>query len=102
MQETSSPTGIRSLDRSARNESLYRQSYPAHTHTHTHTHIYIYIYIELLTLFTSSTLREIFKTYVGLPVNPDIQRVYEHQNDIEIDALCQSHGKTDLILMKVP
>ena len=43
------PNGIRSPDRPASSQSLYRLRYPAHTHihthTHTHTHIYIYIYI---------------------------------------------------------
>jgi len=29
-RKISSPTGIRSLDRSARSQSLYRQSYPAY------------------------------------------------------------------------
>jgi len=33
-------------DRPARNQSLYRLSYPAHTHTHTYTYIHIYIYIH--------------------------------------------------------
>ena len=42
------PTGIRSPDRPARSQSLYRLSYrPPHTHTHTHTHTYIYIYIYI-------------------------------------------------------
>jgi len=46
--ENFAPTGIRSLDRPARSESLYRLSYPsphyiyiyiyANTHTHNHTH----------------------------------------------------------------
>jgi hypothetical protein len=37
-------TGIRSPDRPARRESLYRLSYPGShlIHTHTHTHIYTY------------------------------------------------------------
>ena len=51
------PTGIRSPDRPARSESLYRMSYPGpcqvdilcelvwgDTHTHTHTHIYTHTY----------------------------------------------------------
>ena len=42
----SRPTGIRSLDRPARSQSLHRVTQPTHTHTHTHTYIYIYIYIK--------------------------------------------------------
>ena len=32
-------------DPPARNQSLYRLSYPAHTHTHTHIYIYVRVYI---------------------------------------------------------
>jgi len=36
-------------DRPARNQSLYRLSYPAHTHTHIYIYIYIYIHTYIHT-----------------------------------------------------
>ena len=57
-EENLTPIGIRSPDRPARSQSLYRLSYPdlhslvyVYTHTHTHTHIYIYIYIIMFVNF---------------------------------------------------
>ena len=40
----SPPTGIRSPDRPARSESLYRHNSLSRTITHTHTHTHTYIY----------------------------------------------------------
>jgi hypothetical protein len=43
--ENLAPTGIRSPDRPARSQSLYRLSYLAHKHKIVNIYIYIYIYI---------------------------------------------------------
>jgi hypothetical protein len=54
--ENLAPAGIRSMNRAARSESLYRLSHPGphshtHKHTHTHTHTYIYTCIHLCPVF---------------------------------------------------
>jgi hypothetical protein len=51
--ENLAPTGIRSPDRPARSESLYRLSYSG-PHTHTHTYVYIYIYTRTVSYLPTS------------------------------------------------
>jgi hypothetical protein len=48
MCEKSRPNGIQSLDRPARNQSLYRLSYPAHVLLHS-SYIFLHYYVPILT-----------------------------------------------------
>ena len=65
----SPPTGIRSPDRPARSESLYRLSYPGtntHTHTHARARAYMYIYSSRVNLIGVESLNLYIYIYIVL------------------------------------
>ena len=96
--ENLASTGIRSPDRPARSQSLYRLRYPAHTNNvrlQYEVYIYIYIYIQYIYIYTHTHTHNIYTSQILPPsrlriVNWNCRPVDQHQND----SVCTTNDRS--------